>query len=491
MPPQFQHSDLQDNRFPDPGLQDSDLQDLDLQDIQFLMETVVPDQAQLELDGEDECSDEPTVVADFSIDAEKAFLLINKVLPLEACLHHQILPLYVEGPQIFLGMVDLEDRDALEYARMILGYQKLQVVTQTIPAKAHHQILQGYLFYQRQVESQHILPPPAHPLPATLPDAAPSVNQDQPTQDQPTIDSVSELVDCESTVNTVDEAPDSTPVADSLNESLDSPQTLQLLNQDVLTQWPIALHGRAAQPQLPPESTPFQAPVLSQKPVTPQKTKPTQKTVQIIPGSALPELRLYPVRGALRSLPPQAFLHNLLLKVLQSGVGRLFLARQDGVGRVLWTESGVVKAALEEIGLDQLQGAIDELKVLTRLPREAVKAPVEVEIERLYQNQRVLLRLRITPKSTGEEATLQILRGVALKFYQQQQLKTLSRDTLTIADELRRKIVEFQRRTQTAVDQQDTAIIPELDRVIGDLEQRLSEIKQIRSTLVDGQSSEG
>jgi hypothetical protein len=427
----------------------SQFHDLDLQDIQFLMQT-----AAIERDSEafGTESDEATVVLDGAIDVAQAMPLINAVLPFEACLYHQILPLYVEGNQLFLGMVNLEDTAALDYARKILGFLKYQVITQTIPSDAHHRILSAYLSLQSQRESMPALPRPKSETPmSNAPDAA----------------EIEELIN-ELTVEV------------SLAETVEYPleevpaETLQLREQEALTQWPmvydrpevIAFHSK------PPQATSSSEP---EKTATPP--------IPVIPGSALPELQIQPVSGDIRSLSPPEFLQALLLKAVQSGVGRLFLARQDGCGRVIWTESGEVKAVLENVDLAQLQGAIDELKTLTHLPNQPVSEPVEVEIERLYQRQRVLLRLRIAPKATGEEATLQILRGAALKFYQQQQMKILSRDTLTIAAQLRHKVAELQKRAQTALINDDEAIMPELDRVIEDLTQQLTDIKDIRSTM--------
>jgi hypothetical protein len=423
------------------GPMPSQFHDLDLQDIQFLIQT-----AAIDRDGEAFGTEsyEPTVVLDGAIDAAQAMPLINAVLPFEACLYHQILPLYVEGNQLFLGMVNLEDTAALDYARKILGFLKYQVITQTIPSDAHHKILSAYLSLQSQRESMPALPRPQSE--ASRPNA--------PDQAE------------------IEELMNELTVEVSLAETVEYPleevsaETLQLREQDALTQWPIAFQSK------PPQA-----------PRHPAPAKPATPPIPAIPGSALPELQIQPVSGDIRSLSPQDFLQALLLKAVQSGVGRLFLARQDDCGRVIWTESGEVKAVLENIDVAQLQGAIDALKVLTHLPNQPVREPVEVEIERLYQRQRVLLRLRIAPKATGEEATLQILRGAALKFYQQQQMKILSRDTMTIAAQLRHKVTELQKRAQTALVSNDEALMPELDRVIEDLTQQLTDIKDIRSTM--------
>jgi hypothetical protein len=430
-----------------PSYWDADMiaqfQDLDLQDIQFLIETDDDhDDAAIEHDA-------ATIVVSSTIDAQTAFPLINAVLPFEACLYHQILPLYIDGNALYLGMVDLEDTAALDYARQILVFLKYKIITQTISTAAHHEVLSAYLSDQSRRRSQLAI-------------AAPKVVE--PVTPEP-------MTPAELTA-----ANEETAVLD-----LELPSTFKLPDQAALTQWPIALHAARR-----PAARLFQPPPRSSKP----ESKPAP-----LPGSALPALVIPapPTNVSLRSLSPQGLLDALLLRVIQSGVGRLFLVRQNGTGRVLWTESGVIKATLENLDLDHLAGTIVALKHLMHCPigpaiEGVEEAPIEVEIERIYQHQRVLLRLRLTPKETGEEATLQILRGAALKFYQQQQIKTLSRDTISIVAQLRQKMAELQKRTSTAhlfdrqTLNQDSDVRPQLDEAIQDIEKQLTQIKQLRAT---------
>ncbi len=476
-------SNLAQPNLAQPNLETADLaiQDLDLQDIHFLMETAAIGLEGIGLEDMETAEYDPTMVVNIAIDVNKAFPLINQVLPFEACLYHQILPLDIEDNQIFLGMVNLDDSAALDYARKILAFLKYKVITQTIPSDAHHRVLSAYLSHQAKLQSTPALPPPSTPEPVAAAESE-SLRVEPVVEpgDETGLESPESGPESEAQSGPESEAQSEVQSEAQLQfepivepESLaedhdDTPETLQLLYQDALTQWPIARHA-------PPNP-------LAAASHHPSQAKPT-KPIQAIPGSALPELTLqFSPHQPLRSLPPQEFLHALLAKVIHSGVGRLFLAKPEGKGRILWTESGMVKAVLADLDIGQLQGAIDELKVLTHLPILPVQTPVEVEIERIFQRQRVLLRLRITPKPTGEEATLQILRGAALKFYQQQQIKTLSRDTLTIAADLRQKMAELQRRTQTdtTVGENERAIVAELDRVVAHIEQHLSEIKQIR-----------
>ncbi|MCY7407795.1 MAG: hypothetical protein LH631_10570 [Alkalinema sp. CAN_BIN05] len=68
-------------------------------------------------------------------DRDTIFSLIDQVLPFEACLYHQVLPLLLMDNQLRLGMVDLVDVSALEYLRKVLAYFQYCGV---IAAYLHH-----------------------------------------------------------------------------------------------------------------------------------------------------------------------------------------------------------------------------------------------------------------------------------------------------------------------------------------------------------------
>ncbi|MGB7274952.1 MAG: hypothetical protein WBC69_16790, partial [Geitlerinemataceae cyanobacterium] len=142
----------------------------------------------------------------------------------------------------------------------------------------------------------------------------------------------------------------------------------------------------------------------------------------------------------LAQLPPPQLLQELLGRVLMGGIGRLYFARQADCGRILWSQDGELKSVLENLPLSVFQAAINELKRLTGLPLIPVKRAKQIEIEKLYQTKLLLLRFRVTRSAHGEEGTLQVLRGAALKFYQQQKLTNLSQEALTAAQQLQKKI---------------------------------------------------
>ena len=180
-----------------------------------------------------------------------------------------------------------------------------------------------------------------------------------------------------------------------------------------------------------------------------------------------------------KALTPKELTQILLKRIItQEGIGRLYLERQSATCRILWSKDGVVQSVVEDIAPQLFQGAINELKRIMSLSLIPVRKPKQVEIERIYNQKRILLRFRIMPGDHGEEATLQILRGAALKFYQQQQIDNISRDALGIAHDLQQRIDELRTQAQRNLDAQDTKqkTLPAIVTMLKQMEQQLHDI---------------
>jgi Type II secretion system (T2SS), protein E, N-terminal domain len=201
---------------------------------------------------------------------------------------------------------------------------------------------------------------------------------------------------------------------------------------------PAAPAETPASTELPtPEITPPRTPpgIVVDAPAEPEGLSPSQ--VQIL--NIHPQHLASPMEVLAQLSPPQ-LLQELLGRLLMGGIGRLYFARQADCGRILWSQDGELKSVLENLPLSVFQGSINELKRLTGLPLIPVKQAKQVEIEKLYQKELLLLRFRVTRSAHGEEGTLQVLRGAALKFYQQQKLTNLSQEVLVAAQQLQKQI---------------------------------------------------
>lgn len=367
-------------------------------------------------------------ISTLNIDTDRLFPLIDRVLSFEACLYHQVLPLALEGSRLRLGMVDPEDSSALSYCRQILSYLRFSIVTQQISSDLHQSILKGYL---NHISTQQ-QPPPALPEPSSKPTSVPkSTSESEHWQNRPTL-----ILDTEDAIDLVKEA---------TSES---------------------------------DSTPKPSPPVAQ-PKRPQ---------------GLPELKIQgqylssPVE-MLATLPPSVLWQELLSRVLVGGIGRLFFERHPHHGRVLWSLNGIVQSVLDNLPLELFQGVIHELKLLSRLPLIPVKTVKEIELERYYQEERLLLRLRVMPGKHGEDATLQVLRGAALKFHQRQQLTTMGRDALTIAQQLQKKLNDIRDRAHgdTQFSGKELDSLTSLNQILSHLTEQVRDLQTLRSQQLNSQ----
>ncbi len=354
---------------------------------------------------------------------EQTFRLIETILSFEVCLYHQILPLSLEDNNLLLGMVNAEDSAALDYVSRILSYMNCTMVKTPITAEVQRSILSAYLNYKNTSST--------------------AVKQPLKTWEDVTQNS--------STAETTNSEQNQQQTIAQGEDSNSSSKTRGDNDPFVVT----SLTG------LTKKQETSSAAVLGNLPVL------------LVP---VPE-KLIPVE-TLPSLPPKKLLEQLLGRVLAGGIGRLYLERQPYQGRILWSENGILQSVLEKLPLSVFQGVLNELKRFASLPIATLSDPRQVEKECLFQDSRLLLRLRVMPGMYGEEATLQVLRGAALKFYQQQQVARLSRDALGISQQLSYKLHEMQERlaVNRKANSGETEAFDALNQLLDNLDDRIKNL---------------
>jgi type II secretory ATPase GspE/PulE/Tfp pilus assembly ATPase PilB-like protein len=368
---------------------------------------------------------------------EQIFQLIESFLSFEACLYHQILPLRFEDKSLILGMVNADDDAALDYVNRILSYLNRTMNIQLMAADTHRAILSAYLNYKNTSQSN----PQQIPLPD--PNFAPDEN----------------------TITII-----STPPPSVHDPVVSHQQTHQ---KTVRTSEPTPTHQHSSTMDTNPSTVARSATSSEKKVDTTSVTK--------VPILSVPAPEQFSPVELLPTLPPKKFLEELLGRVIVGGIGRLYFERLPYEGKVLWSENGVLQSVLEKLPLSVFQGALNELKRFAGLSIATLSEPKQIEKEYLYLDQRLLLRLRVMPGMYGEEATLQVLRGAALKFYQQQQLTRLGRDALGISQQLSYKLHEMQQRllVNRHVNSEHLESLTTLNRLIDNLD---SQIKNLTSS---------
>ncbi|MCT7984336.1 hypothetical protein NG796_13615 [Laspinema sp. A4] len=353
------------------------------------------------------------------MDSEQIFQLIDNLLPFEACLYHEVLPLSIKGSRLHLGMVDPEDSAALEYVRRILGYMRCSLVSEKISAEVHRSMLSAYLNYMHTGKKKASAAPP-------------------------------------------------TP-----GSHLPAPPLPPLPNPAHISS--VAVHSR--NDLLPP---------LPHSATSDRTSLPAPHSAPLLPGTGVPVLQVsvshpHSPLDELANLPPKELLQELLGRILEGGIGRLYFERQAQHGRILWSQDGVVQSVMDGLELSLFGGVMHELKLLAHLPLIPLQKPKQVEIERRYNKEDLLLRLRVMPGTDGERATLQVLRGAALKFYKQQQVEDLSRDALRLALQLQRKVDELRDRASKIPDLALGKLdaLPALNQLIRQVEEQLAQLKAL------------
>ncbi|PSR16756.1 hypothetical protein C8255_16215, partial [filamentous cyanobacterium CCP3] len=90
--------------------------------------------------------------------------LIDSILPFEACLYHEIIPLSVESSCLHLGMVNPTDTAAIDYARKQVSFIHCSVVSWPISSDWQRKMLSKYLSYaartkpKSQAPTSHLSP---------------------------------------------------------------------------------------------------------------------------------------------------------------------------------------------------------------------------------------------------------------------------------------------------------------------------------------------
>jgi type II secretory ATPase GspE/PulE/Tfp pilus assembly ATPase PilB-like protein len=310
------------------------------------------------------------------INLDQMFVLIDGILPFEACLYYQVLPLFVEGNQLSLGMVSPNDSTAFEYVRRIISYLNYALVPCPITSEAHQSVLSTYLSHTAK-------------NPRRTPNSyRPAVRSRKSQADAG--DRVTLLLD------------DSHP---------DTDETLDL-------------------------SAPVPNPAVAPALISP------------LPDLTIESHHATSSVDTLAGLPADELLQELFVRVLAGGIGRLYFESGALQGRILWSQDGVLQSVIEKLAIGAFQAVIEQLKEMANLPVSPLQKTEQVEVEYLYLKGRVLLRFQFMLSPHGESATVQILRGAALKFYQQQQMAKLERDALGIAKQLQVKLSEIRDRAQ-------------------------------------------
>ncbi|MBT9315247.1 ATPase, T2SS/T4P/T4SS family [Leptothoe spongobia] len=386
-------------------------------------------------------------------DLDQMFLLIEGILPFEACLYYQVLPLSIEGSSLNLGMVNPDDTKAADYVRRLVSYINCSIVSRPISSDWHRGILSKFLSHSaKNRQSSQLSQSKTSTTPSSF-EELPTLVVGAPTEIIENPREVLAQQQPKSPANASEEPVLPTPTVTANSHS----------------------SGSSEQISEAPLSIGLEADALTSEPVAIESSEPAiLSTTEEQTTEPSPEKD-----SELSQSNPKELTQSLLKRIItQEGIGRLYLERQSTACRILWSKDGVVQSVVDNISPQLFQGVINELKRIMSLSLIPVRKPKQIEIERIHNQKRILLRFRVMPGAHGEEATLQILRGAALKFYQQQQIDNIGRDALGIAHDLQQRIDELRTQAQRNLDVQDTKqkTLPAIMNMLKQMEQQLNDI---------------
>lgn len=384
------------------------------------------------------------------------FRLMETILPFEACLYHQVVPLSFEGEYLNLGMVNMADQAGLDYVKQLLGYISCTLVPYGITRQDHQRFLSAYLNYTKEKQAkvqgvsaeEPVLSSPNSKERSSLDPKAVPPSSPSPRAIVPPISHETFILDTWSDQNTPTDPwlprVEYTESAEALaqDSSAPSPNPPEPLAPPIFPHTSVAPKTHSDVPKVaPPGLNQQRSSAIAQPPMMPPP--PPSRTIKNLQPITLDAHYLASPIEVLSQLSAAQLLQELLARALIGGIGRLYFDRQEQSGRILWSQSGVLQSVLEHLDIGHFQQVLRELKTLVALNPDPIHGAQQVEMERLYQNHRILLRVRVMQGKYGEEATVQVLRGAALKFYEKKQIDRMGQDTLSLAQQLQRKLEQI------------------------------------------------
>ena len=369
------------------------------------------------------------------IDYEQVVNLIKSILSLEYCLQYQIIPLTIEQGCLSLGMVNPDDRAALEFIRPIINALGYGLTIQPIDSYAHQLALAEYLKHNHIVEQTKADISPQTSCQTVRDSAMTVVNM--PLESKP--DSQRNNLDSKATI-IADLAENPPSQAKVFIE--DSKSTIYASSEEDYPEFDASSQS--------PNLTKHQAIEVQAKPIDELKKSESdrnfEQTKDIVADPFLdfdiakPSVSYSLTHESLNTLTPQELWQELFIKLLDSSISKLHLEQNQNQGKIIWSPDGVVQSSLDNVSLSILQALINEIKTLAKIPLELLQKPRKVAIEKNYQQKRLQLRIDACPGKWGDEITIQVLRGNALKLYEQKQIKKMSEQALLLAQKLEKTL---------------------------------------------------
>ena len=411
------------------------------------------------------------------IDYEQIINLIQSILSLEHCLQYQIIPLSLDRGCLSLGMVNPEDETALDFIRPIVNDLGYSLHIQHIDSYAHQLVLAAYLKHNHTVEQAQA-------------DVSPQVAPE--TVDNSSMKVANELFETDRTSKQNDLDSKATIVVDLSENPFNIPKTsVEDSKSTIYASLQEETSSSDASSQLFADVTTNQTSTFTQNHTQNQgsdvraiandessKSKSDRHREQAKNLDLDPFLdfdistlsKNYCLTDeSLETLTPQQLWQELFTNILNGSIAQLSLERNSDRGRILWSQDEIVQSSVDDVSLSIFQALINEIKTLAKIPLEPLQKTKKVAINRQYQQERLQLRIDLCPNQWGEEITIQVLRGKALKLYEQKQIAKIKEQALLLAQKLAKTLTTM----GNSFDSSDIGDLGELRKVKQEIDRQL------------------
>ncbi|MDJ0632892.1 MAG: hypothetical protein QNJ34_06855 [Xenococcaceae cyanobacterium MO_188.B29] len=366
------------------------------------------------------------------IDYEQVINLIKSILSLEYCLQYQIIPLTIEQGCLSLGMVNPDDRAALDFIHPIVNALGYGLTIQPIDSDTHQLALAEYLKHNHTVEQ-------------TKADISPQTSAQTIRDSAMTV--VNMPFESEQNIQRNDLDSKATIIADPSENPLtqasleDSKSTIYApMAEDSSEVETSSQSSLTTNPVVEIQAQPIYESKKSESELNFEQTKDIVSYPFLDFDISTPSANYCLTHESLNALTPQQLWQELFNKILDGSIEKLHLEPNQHQGSILWSPDEVVRSSLDNVSLSYLQALINEIKTIAKIPLQLLTKPRKVAIEKHYQQERLQLRIDACPGQWGDEITIQVLRGKALKLYEQKQIKKMSEQALLLAQKLEKTL---------------------------------------------------
>jgi hypothetical protein len=320
------------------------------------------------------------------------FESIDSFLSLRYCIFYQILPLELKDDCLTLGMVEPDNQKAIDYVQTIIAQKSYSLKIEKIERSTLLSIISEYtnnIGESKHLHKKDTLKPAETPISKSIEQLQNKLLKHNPLQDRPTL-------------------------------IISSPEQLGF------------------------KASKFSS--FKNKVNASDKNTSSEfvRSEESIPSLEIQAIYLSSPVEFLITLSPQLLWRELLGRVLGFRVGKLCFERKQDCGRILLSQDGVKHLSIERVDLQLFQGLLTEFKYLAKLPASPIEKARRGELLRSHKQERALLCWQINLGQYGEEATLHVLQGRALQFYQQKQMDELGEQALQLAKTLEGKLQQIQ-----------------------------------------------